>query len=80
MTNFKSPYSILDKSISEVTISLKRSALCKMALENVLASFGLSKAPSNKVSEFALITLTGVLSSCDKFETKSLRIESISLS
>ena len=79
MTNLSSPYSILDRSINEVTISLNLFALCKMAFEKVFASFLSSSAPSKRVSELAFITLTGVLSSCDKFETKSLRIESICL-
>ena len=78
-TQYSTKKSLWNKSIKEVTISLKRSALCSMALENVLASLESSKAPSKRVSELALITLTGVLSSWDRFDTKSLRIESISL-
>ena len=61
--NCLSPYSILDKSIRLVTISVSLSELCKIALVNLRASFELSNAPSKRVSEFALITLTGVLNS-----------------
>ena len=61
--SFKSPYSILDKSIKSETINDNLSELCKMALANTFASFLLSNAPSSRVSELALITLTGVLNS-----------------
>ena len=78
--NLSSPYSILDKSNKEETISVNLSALCKIALAKILACFLSSKALSIRVSEFALITLTGVLSSCERFEIKSLLIESRLLS
>ena len=61
--NLRSPYSILERSIRSLTIEDSLSELCNIALAKTLASFLLSSAPSNNVSEFAIITLTGVLNS-----------------
>ena len=78
--NLSSPYSILVRSKSDETISDSLSELCNIAFAKTLACFLSSNAPSINVSEFALITLTGVLNSCERFEIKSLLIESRLLS